>query len=165
MKPFLMIFLAVLFCLPFAASAEIYKWVDENGNMQFSDTPPATQRAEALEYHYNRGNDDGGKKKVEKSTNAKPKSKRKSKLDDYLAEEEKNRKKKATEKRSAEQQKSRAEHQINLVELCKKKRDQVKNYNRRAKKAFRQGKADKGNRLYNKAGKVQQEIKRSCSGY
>ena len=165
MKLFLLIFLAVLFCLPFTVSAEIYKWVDENGNMQFSDTPPSTQRAEALEYHYNRGDEDGGKKKVEKSTRVKPKSKSKSTLDDYLAEEESNRKKKAAEKRSAEQQKHRAEHQSKLSDLCKQKRDQVMNYTRRAGKARMHGKHQKSKRLSNKARKIQQEISRSCSGY
>jgi len=38
--------LLMLFCsilLPVAAKAEIYKWVDEGGNLHFSDTPPQRQ--------------------------------------------------------------------------------------------------------------------------
>lgn len=32
--------LAALMCLPLSAAAVIYKWVDENGNISYSETPP-----------------------------------------------------------------------------------------------------------------------------
>lgn len=43
------IVVAALFCLSAVANAQIYKWVDENGNMQFSQFPPEDQVAETIE--------------------------------------------------------------------------------------------------------------------
>lgn len=40
-----------IFIMLFALSthAEVYRWVDENGNTQFSDKPPAKTKAESIE--------------------------------------------------------------------------------------------------------------------
>jgi hypothetical protein len=43
------IIVAALLCLASVTHAEIYKWVDENGNMQFSQFPPEDQVAEKIE--------------------------------------------------------------------------------------------------------------------
>ena len=48
-----------LFCLPlfsvFPASAEIYKWVDEQGKVHYGDRPPQTQASQAEPYSPNAG--------------------------------------------------------------------------------------------------------------
>ena len=49
-KPLILIINALaLFIFTFAAEAKVYKWTDSNGNVVFSDVPPAQQRAEAQE--------------------------------------------------------------------------------------------------------------------
>jgi len=42
-----LLFSIILSTLPLGATAEMYKWVDENGNITYSDTPPIKE-AEAL---------------------------------------------------------------------------------------------------------------------
>ena len=39
-----------LFIFTFAAEAKVYKWTDSNGNVVFSDVPPAPENAEAQEH-------------------------------------------------------------------------------------------------------------------
>ena len=54
MRPFylhLIYFLALLFTS--AATAEIYKWVDEQGNVYFTDRPPSNQTTEKIEVKIN----------------------------------------------------------------------------------------------------------------
>ncbi|QDQ25756.1 DUF4124 domain-containing protein [Chitinimonas arctica] len=38
---------ALLVCLAASVSADIYKWVDQNGRVQYGDTPPAEAKAKA----------------------------------------------------------------------------------------------------------------------
>ena len=47
MKPFVLM-LAAFLAMTTAAHAEVYKWVDEDGNMHFTDTPPPKQKTEEV---------------------------------------------------------------------------------------------------------------------
>lgn len=42
------IFYVVLTLLPIVAGAQVYKWKDKNGVIQYSDTPPASVKAEEV---------------------------------------------------------------------------------------------------------------------
>ncbi|HET9679430.1 MAG TPA: DUF4124 domain-containing protein [Gammaproteobacteria bacterium] len=43
---YLILLLTLLFVLP--ASAQVYRWVDDQGKVHYSDTPPPSEQAEAL---------------------------------------------------------------------------------------------------------------------
>ena len=45
---FLVLILAALLAMTTAAHAEVYKWVDEDGNVHFTDTPPPKQKTEEV---------------------------------------------------------------------------------------------------------------------
>jgi glutaredoxin len=52
MKKYLLFFILLSFCLCQMAIADYYKWVDENGNTQISDTPPPENKsAKDVEVH------------------------------------------------------------------------------------------------------------------
>lgn len=42
-----------LFLLSSSVNAEIYKWIDDNGNVHFTDKPPANQKTEEVELKIN----------------------------------------------------------------------------------------------------------------
>ena len=46
---FKLILLTATIALPLVASAQVYKWVDENGKTHFSDQPPAKNTANQVE--------------------------------------------------------------------------------------------------------------------
>ena len=50
LKSFLLL-IALLFVFQGAASAEYYKWEDENGNINITDYPPPTKSAKNIEVH------------------------------------------------------------------------------------------------------------------
>ena len=45
--------LAVLIFLPFTLFADMYKWIDENGNVHYTDSPPPGKKAKKLELKIN----------------------------------------------------------------------------------------------------------------
>ena len=45
--------LAVLIFLPFTLFADMYKWIDENGNVHYTDSPPPGQKAKKLDLKIN----------------------------------------------------------------------------------------------------------------
>ncbi|HYJ18598.1 MAG TPA: glutaredoxin family protein [Burkholderiales bacterium] len=45
--------LAVLILLPFTLFADMYKWIDENGNVHYTDSPPPGKKAKKLELKIN----------------------------------------------------------------------------------------------------------------
>ena len=45
--------LALYFLLPAAASAEIYKWLDDQGRVQFGDRPPPEKKLQPVEIRVN----------------------------------------------------------------------------------------------------------------
>ena len=51
------IFLMGLLLAATGQAQTMYKWVDEDGNVQFTDTPPPEQDAEALEYKSDRNSE------------------------------------------------------------------------------------------------------------
>ncbi len=57
--------LCLCLCLPLAANASMYKWVDKDGVVVFSQTPPEHGSYETLEGQRNgyRGNEDADQKK------------------------------------------------------------------------------------------------------
>ncbi len=47
----LALILAASLAMTTAAHAEVYKWVDEDGNVHFTDTPPPKQKTEEVKIH------------------------------------------------------------------------------------------------------------------
>ena len=47
----LVLTLAAFLAMGTAAHAEVYKWVDEDGNVHFTDTPPPMQKTEEVKIH------------------------------------------------------------------------------------------------------------------
>ena len=47
----LALLLAASLAMTTAAHAEVYKWVDEDGNVHFTDTPPPKQKTEEVKIH------------------------------------------------------------------------------------------------------------------
>ena len=45
--------LAVLILLPFTLFADMYKWIDENGNVHYTDSPPPGKKAKKLDLKIN----------------------------------------------------------------------------------------------------------------
>jgi hypothetical protein len=76
------IFALVLIANP--ASAKIYKWVDENGNVQFTQSPPPKGKAVEVKPRYNAVSDEAAKSRLD-ALRSKDKTTRES---DNLAEKE-----------------------------------------------------------------------------
>ena len=53
---FLALTLAAFLAMTTAANAEVYKWVDEDGNVHFTDTPPPKQETEEVKIHSSSSN-------------------------------------------------------------------------------------------------------------
>lgn len=53
MKNILLI--AFLFLLTFTAQAQIYKWVDDNGNIQYTQTPPTDREVKVIRGDHTQG--------------------------------------------------------------------------------------------------------------
>ncbi|MFN0038732.1 MAG: DUF4124 domain-containing protein [Burkholderiales bacterium] len=48
-----MVVLTLAVCLPFPAGAELYKWVDQDGKVHYSDAPPPNRKSNRIELKNN----------------------------------------------------------------------------------------------------------------
>ena len=152
----LLLLLMISTCLILSppARAEFYKWVDENGTMQFSDTPPDNRRAEAQEFQPERTADTGTN--IEKKEK-KGKYKVSERTANALKAQHKQDREAASKKRKAD---TRASH----LESCGKLKGKLVRLKRKLRKANNHPYSNNSG-LSNKVWKTEKQFKSQCPDY
>ena len=96
------VILLCLCCLSNYAMAEIYKWVDDNGGVHYSDTPVDKK---AKEFHYNPSTIGDSKRPGATMNDEQRREKQKKLLQSYEVERQNREKRQASEKKQQEKRK------------------------------------------------------------
>jgi hypothetical protein len=165
MRILLILVMIMTFSSP--ASGEFYKWVDENGKIQFSDTPPAHREVEPQEFKNQRALQTltGGQKKKEGYLDQAMKGRQNVKKEKYEMSERtaKYLQDEIQRQREAATKKRQADDAVSRIESCSKLKGRLAHLRHRLRKANNIPYSNNSG-LSERVWSMEKELKRRCSG-